>query len=424
VIPATVIQPSLDIRSSAFDRLLIFLLVFSIYFEANLPYLGTASTPFLIFGFTFLYIGVTRLKTLMRLFSSKYFVASLVFAIICIFMETIHPFASYEFIFRYLNMTLGIFCIAVLCRDKTSFDIALFAFILASAFQSLFLIFGTVPLLRSFSAVGFYDASRARLQAFETFFLRGNLNEISYFSSIGAIIGLIWMYYERVKWKRVVLMTLTVPSILGVFLPASRTGAIIFFLSILIFVYKSKINLRSWVLPSLILLLFLFLAVPDVVWVRLGSLLRFAELQETDSRTKVYTAVLNNIDQYAITGVGAGNYWHGWAVSAGITNRFTTDVAMAAHNAFFQLWIYWGLPGLISFLALIYLYWTAVERNIAGNRMKSCLYIFMTMIPMIFLFYHSFYHKSFSIGLGMLLGARFWNIFSADETGTEKEELS
>ena len=138
MIPATVIQPSLDIRSSAFDRLLIFLLVFSIYFEANLPYLGTASTPFLIFGFTFLYIGVTRLKTLMRLFSSKYFVASLVFAIICIFMETIHPFASYEFIFRYLNMTLGIFCIAVLCRDKTSFDIALFAFILASAFQSLF----------------------------------------------------------------------------------------------------------------------------------------------------------------------------------------------------------------------------------------------------------------------------------------------
>ena len=230
MIPATVIQPSLDIRSSAFDRLLIFLLVFSIYFEANLPYLGTASTPFLIFGFTFLYIGVTRLKTLMRLFSSKYFVASLVFAIICIFMETIHPFASYEFIFRYLNMTLGIFCIAVLCRDKTSFDIALFAFILASAFQSLFLIFGTVPLLRSFSAVGFYDASRARLQAFETFFLRGNLNEISYFSSIGAIIGLIWMYYERVKWKRVVLMTLTVPSILGVFLPASRTGAIIFIL--------------------------------------------------------------------------------------------------------------------------------------------------------------------------------------------------
>ncbi|HRH66853.1 MAG TPA: O-antigen ligase family protein [Bacteroidia bacterium] len=422
MIEPVVLKPSLEIRSSVFDRILIFLMVFSIYFEANLPYLGTASTPFLIFGCTLFYIGLTRLKTLLRLFSGKYFIASVVFAVVCIFMETIHPFPSYEFIFRYLNMTLGIFCIAVLCRDKTAFDIALFTFILASAFQSVILIFGTVPLLRSFSADGFYDASRARIQAFETFFLRGNLNDISYFSSIGALIGLIWMYFEPVRWKRITLMILTVPSILGVFLPASRTGAIIFFVSILIFVYKSKINLRSWVFPSLILIIFLFIAVPDVVWVRLGSILRFAELQETDSRTKVYTAVLNNIDQYAITGIGAGNYWHGWAVSAGITNRFTTDVAMAAHNAFFQLWIYWGLPGLISFLGLIFMFRTAVDRNIEGDRMKSCLYIFITMIPMIFLFYHSFYHKSFSIGLGMLLGARFWNIFNSAEYKSEQEE--
>ncbi len=418
------VQPRFEIRSSLFDRILIFMLVFSIYFEANLPYVGTASTPFMIFGFTFLYIGLTRLKTLLRLFSSKYFIASIVFAIICIFMETMHPFASYDFIFRYLNMTLGIFCIAVLCRDKTAFDIALFTFILASAFQSFILIFGTVPMLRSFSAEGFYDASRARIQAFETFFLRGNLNDISYFSSIGALIGLIWMYYERIRWKRTVLAILTVPSILGVFLPASRTGAIIFFVSILIFVYKSRINLRAWVLPSIILLIFLFVAVPDVVWVRLGSILRFAELQETDSRTKVYTAVLNNIDQYALTGIGAGNYWHGWAVAAGITNRFTTDVAMAAHNAFFQLWIYWGLPGLISFLLLIYLFWTALDRNISGDRRKSCLYIFMAMIPMIFLFYHSFYHKSFSIGLGMLLGSRFWDFFNLEQNRIEGEEMN
>ncbi|HNP49314.1 MAG TPA: O-antigen ligase family protein [Bacteroidia bacterium] len=424
MLEAAVFPGTYEIRSSLFDRILIFLLVFSIYFEANLPYFRTASTPFLIFGFTFAYIGLTRLNTLLRLFSSKYFVASIGFAVVCIFMETLHPFSSYDFIFRYLNMTLGIFCIAVLCRDKTAFDVSLFAFILASAFQSLFLIFGTEPLLRSLSAEGFYDASRARIQAFETFFLRGNLNDISYFSSIGAVIGLIWMYFEKVKWKRYVLLFLTVPSVLGVFLPASRTGAVVFFVSILIFVYKSKINLKSWVLPSLVLIIFLFIAVPDVVWVRLGSVLRFAELQESDSRTKVYTAVLKTIDQYALTGIGAGNYWHGWAVSAGITNRFTTDVAMAAHNAFFQLWIYWGLPGLLYFLGLIYLFWTALDKEIYGNRRKSCLYIFIAMIPMIFLFYHSFYHKSFSIGLGMLLGARFWNIYEDSNESKKEEEMS
>lgn len=416
-----VLQPSLEIRSTLFDRVLIFLLVFSIYFEANLPYLGTASTPFLIFSFTLAYLALTRLKTLLRLFSSKYFIGSIAFALICVFMETIHPYASYEFIFRYMNMTLGIFCIAVLCRDKTAFDIALFTFILASAIQSMILIFGTATLLRSITAKGFYDASRARIQAFEEFFLRGNLNDISYFSSIGAIIGLIWIYYEKVKWKRRALIVLTIPSILGVFLPASRTGAVIFFASILLFMFKSGINVRKWVLPGLGLIIFLIIAVPDVVWVRLGSVLRYTELQETDSRTKVYSAVLNNLDKYALTGVGSGNYWHGWAVNAGITNRLTTDVAMAAHNAFFQLWIYWGLPGLLSFLGLIYLFRTALDRDIAGRRQKSCLYIYIMMIPMIFLIYHSFYHKSFSIGLGMLLGSRFWGFF--EEDSVESNEL-
>jgi O-antigen ligase len=117
-----------------------------------------------------------------------------------------------------------------------------------------------------------------------------------------------------------------------------------------------------------------------------------------------------------LSGVGSGNYWHGWAVKAGITNRYTTDVAMAAHNAFFQVWIYWGLPAFIGFLWLMRMYAKVLDTNIKGDRRKACLYIFVMIIPMIFIFYHSFYHKSFSIGLGMLLSARFWNIFENNST--------
>lgn len=415
------LQQDLVFHSSWFDRLLIFLLVFSIYFEANLPYAGDASTPFLIFGFTFIYVSFTRLKALLRLFSSKYFVVSLAFGLICVFMETLHPFPDYLPIVRYMNMTLGIFCIAVLCRDKMAFDIALSTFVFASALQSLILISGAASLLRGFTAEGFYDATRARIIAFEQFFLRGNLNEISYFSSIGAIIGIIWYYYEKVTWKRWLIAGFTVPSILGVFLPASRTGAVIFFASLFLFLFKSKINVRKWVLPTILLAVFLILTVPEVVWVRLGSLIHLTDLQETDSRTKVYAAVFHTLDQYVLTGVGAGNYWHGWAVDSGITNRFSTDTAMAAHNAYFQLWIYWGLPGILGFFGLIYTYQSALNRNLEGDWRKTALYIFIMMIPMIFLFYHSFYHKSFSIGVGMLLGARFWNIFGdGRQTGAEE----
>ena len=395
--------------SSTFDRVLIFLLVFSIYFEANLPNVYGASTPFLLFGFTFSYLALTRLNTLIRLFKGKYFLACISFALICVFMETLHPYPSYDFVTRYVNMILGMFCIVMLCKDTAAMDVALFTFILASAFQAFFIITGTAPLLHHVTADNFSDASHARLEAFEEFYLRGNLNDISYFSSIGAIIGIIWAYFERVRWKRIGIVLLTIPSILGVFLPASRTGAVIFFASALLFTYKAKIKVKKWLLAVPILLIGLSLAVPEVVWVRLGSLVRLSELQEEDSRTKVYKAVLKNIDEYVLTGVGSGNYWHGWAVNAGITNRFTTDTAMAAHNAFFQLWIYWGLPALAGFIFLMYMFSKILDRNIEGDRRKASIYIFIMIIPMIFVFYHSFYHKSFSIGLGLLLSTRFWN---------------
>jgi O-antigen ligase len=347
----------------------------------------------------------------MRLFSSKYFIAAMLFALLCVFMETIHQFAEYDFIIRYVNMTLGMFGIAALCRDRQAFDLALFTFVLASAVQSILIITGTAPLLGSITARGFTDASHARLVAFEEFYLRGSLTDISYFSSIGAIIGIIWAYYEKNKWRRILLVILAMCSVLGVFLTASRTGAVIFFASVLIFIIKSRVNVKKWILPMIVLLMFIAISVPDVVWVRLGSLIRITELQSEDSRSKVYLAVLRNIDQYILTGVGSGNYWHGWAVKAGITNRYTTDVAMAAHNAFFQVWIYWGIPALIGFLYLMRVYAKAIDTRIIGDRRKACIYIFMMIIPMIFIFYHSFYHKSFSIGIGMLLSARFWNIF-------------
>ena len=403
-------------RSNRVDRILIFILVFSIYFESNLPLIYGASTPFLLFGLTLFYLAVTRLNTLIRLFSGKYFLISISFAIICIFMETLHPFPSYDFISRFVNMIIGMFCIVALCRDRMALDIALFTFILASAVQSFLIITGTAPLMQNINAVGFSDASQARLMAFEEFYLRGNLNDISYFSSIGSIIGIIWAYYEKVAWKKWLLVALTFPSILGVFLPASRTGAVIFFASFLLFIYKSKIKFKKWALAIPTLLILLAFTVPDMVWVRLSSLIRITELQEEDSRTKVYIAVLKNVNQYFITGVGSGNYWHGWAVNAGITNRFTTDVAMAAHNAFFQVWLYWGLPALIAFLYLMSIYRDAIVRDVAGDRRRTCIYIFIMIIPMIFLFYHSFYHKSFSIGLGLLLSARYWNLLEQKET--------
>ena len=54
----------------------------------------------------------------------------------------------------------------------------------------------------------------------------------------------------------------------------------------LVFLWRSGFSLRRWVIPALTLLVFLIVVVPEVVWVRLGSLMRFSELQEQDSHYK------------------------------------------------------------------------------------------------------------------------------------------
>jgi O-antigen ligase len=398
------------------DRIILFLLIPAIYFEANLPYYGTASTPFIFFALVVAYLVTTRMRSMFKLMLGKYFLASLFFVFVCIFMETIHSSPNYEYVLRYFNTSIGIYCIALLCRDKESLGVTIMSFILSSALQAIILIAGTMVFLRGFAAKGFVDASQIRIRAFDNFYLRGHPIDISLFCTIGALLGIIYFFYEQNRNKKFLLVSLTIPSIVGIFLPASRTGAIIFFTALIIFIFKSKIKIKRWLVPSLLLALLLLIAVPDVVWVRLFSIANFSELQQDDSRAKGYEAVLNSIDQYFLTGVGSGNYWNRWAVGAGITSIRETNVALAAHNAFLQIWMYWGLPALISFFILMYVYAKGLYTDLSDNTQKACIYIFIVTIPLIFLFYPSFYNKTFAVGIGMLVGARFWNIY------TEKEE--
>jgi len=205
----------------------------------------------------------------------------------------------------------------------------------------------------------------------------------------------------------------------GIFLPASRTGALTFAVSLVIFAYKSKLKIRPLIVPAIVFIGIMVILIPEVVWVRIGSITQFSETRGEDSRAKLYQAIASNIDQYLLTGVGSGYYWKSWAVKAGITNIHDVYVPMAPHNAFFQIWIYWGLPGLLSFIFMIYTFSKALDKNIQKDRQKACIYIFMVIIPVIFLFYSSFYHKTFSVGVGLLLASRFWNLFSKEQPVTD-----
>jgi len=398
-------------RSLLLDRIILFLLVPAIYFEANLPHVGEASTSFVFFGFILFYALTTRPNAMVRLLSTKYFIAAIFFTVVCLIMESSHYDANYEFIFRFLAMIVGIFCVAGICADKKAMDITLFSFMLISAVQSVLLILFSFSELRTSNVEGFYDASKVRINVFQDFILRSDLNDISYLCNIGAIFGIIYFYYETDVRKKTVLFALTVISIFGVFLPASRLGMILFFISISIFFFKSRFGIKRLVFYSLLLFVFLMLAVPDVVWTRLASLVNISELQGTDSRTGLYAALFRSIDQYFLSGVGAVEYWQGWAVQNGFTSIAQTQVAVVVHNAFFQILVFWGLPALLAFFYLIYVFSKAIDSKVRNNKRKTAIFIFTLMIPVYMMFQPTYFQKTFSICLGILLASRFWNYF-------------
>ncbi len=410
-------------KSSLFDKVLLFLVVAAIYFEPLLPYFGGSSSTFFLFVFVAVYVAFTRAEAMLKIARSRFFLVIVMFTAVCVLMESIHQNQNYEYIVRFINMGLGIFTVSLLCRDKQALEVTINAFLICSAANSVYLISGPFNYLRTYSAEGFNDSSKARIQAFSEFSMRDYLNDISIFSALGSIFGIISFVYEKIRWKKVVIAMLILLSLIGIFLPASRTGALIFFVGLFMFGYKSKLKLKPLIVPILIFTVAVILIVPDVVWVRIGYIAQIGEIHGEDSRTKLYQAILNNIDQYFLTGVGSGHYWKGWAVNAGITNINDVYVPMAPHNAFFQVWIFWGLPGLLSFLYMMYIFSKALKKNISDNRLKATVYIFMLIIPVVFLFYSNYYHKAFAVGVGLMLAVRFWNIFVEDEDIVQSEAI-
>lgn len=409
-----------EYRSGTFDKALLFLAVVSIFFEPYLPFFGGSSTAFYVFSFIMGYVIFTRLQAFKRIVSSIYFLVVIVFVAICLLMESIHSYPDYVYIFRFLNMSLGMFCISVLCRDRKAIDVTIYSFILCSAAHSVYMMLGPMNFLRSLSAHGFDEASKARIQAFEQFTIHDHLNDISIFSGLGTLLGIITWFYETNRVRKGILIVLIMLAMIGIFLPASRTGAVVFFVSLVIFVYKSKIKIKRWVIPLIIFGILLSFVVPDVVWVRITSIGRMSELREVDSRAKMYAAILDILQKYVLTGVGCGYYWKQWAVDNGLTNIMDVYEPLAPHNAFFQVWIYWGLPAFLMFIYMMYVYSKALDKNILNHRQKASLYIFILIIPIVFLFYPRFYHKAFSVGVGMMLAVRYWNIFGHEEVKEEQ----
>jgi hypothetical protein len=131
------------------------------------------------------------------------------------------------------------------------------------------------------------------------------------------------------------------------------------------------------------------------------------------ARTKVYQAAWDHLPEYGLTGVGAGNFWEGpWGKQS---KYFFKHGVLGAHNCFIQITIYWGLPGLLSLLSVVYFAYKCLPKECGNDPLSlAVLGVAVALFGVMFVM-HNLEFKGFSLGLGILVGAQHW-IWPAGKT--------
>jgi hypothetical protein len=124
-----------------------------------------------------------------------------------------------------------------------------------------------------------------------------------------------------------------------------------------------------------------------------------------ETRTRLYSAALENVPQYGLLGVGAGNYYQDWGIEHGFGKK--REIA-GPHNCYFAVTIYWGFLGLTFFLAFLWMAYRALPRTHHADGLEVALVCVALSLLLWTLAIHGLYDKQFSLGLGLIVGSRCW----------------
>jgi O-antigen ligase len=145
--------------------------------------------------------------------------------------------------------------------------------------------------------------------------------------------------------------------------------------------------------------------VPNVVFSRL-TFSTEADHGKTEGRARIYLAAVEHFPEYAMTGVGAGNFWGPWGERSAYLQH--NGLVYGAHNCFIQVMINWGLLALLTYLVIVWQAYRCLPRRCGADALSRCLLGIAVSLFLLMLVSHRLAAKEFSIGLGLLVAAHCW----------------
>jgi hypothetical protein len=414
--PVERLRPS----STPEDRLSLVALTLVIPFQEALPTLGRFSVAYVVFALVLLRTFLVRNSALRTILRHRA-VAGL-FALIGLgtLVEAVHPHRDFESLRRLGEMTLGLVLVAALCTDRKAIRALLFA-LMADAFVAGLIVFlSSYGALRSATAADYEMATRLRGRIFEEQVLGLNLNNLAIYIGLGAVTALGYGLSARGPVTRLLCLAVGSFCLVCAFLPMSRSGMLATLAGCALVVLRDTRHRGPLgrAIQLLVLVVVVLTFVPQVTFARFtwdAGTRTTGEFR--DSRTQVYGSAAKHVTEYALFGVGAGDFKERWAADHGFWRSGGVE---GAHNSYLQILINWGLIALLPALYITARMLTAC-RQLRPESFASTLQGVALVLVLGLCVSHVFYAKHIAVVLGCLVGASHW-LGTDDQQAAEPDE--
>jgi len=393
--------------TTAAERFLLLVTVALLPLENHLPSIGGFSIIFLMFLVLAAYIAVNRLACLDRVWHHPVFTAAFLFLLIAGALEYTSPLSMYGDLGRFGLAMSGAMMISCLCRDRLALRGALFGYLCASLWLSTLLFMTSYGALSMTVASNFQDASDLRADAFRDNPIQGNLNSLALMCAQGGVVALAFALL-RINSSRFIYLGISGFCLLSTFLTMSRGGAAICILACGAVLFAHGFKQMGKLFLVGILLAGLLAAMPGVIFSRM-SFSTEKQHGKMESRAWVYSTALDQLPEYVLTGIGAGNFWKKWGFEKGFATGSKGSINVSGvHNTILQITIYYGSVGLLAFVLTLWQVFRALPSRCGQDALALGLLGIIVSLGVWMLVSHNFYDKSFAIGIGLLVGSRQW----------------
>jgi hypothetical protein len=392
--------------TTAVERFMLMATTVLLPLQDYIPAVAGFSIMYIMFTILTGYIVLNRARALARTWRHPVFLAAYALLAVSFLIESSHPYPDYSYIIRLVQAIAGAIVVASLCRDRRTLQAAIYGCLVAGVWMSVLLFLHSFGALSVATAINFKEATQVRSQVFAENPLETNLNFMGFIAAEGTVVALALALTTRSSHRRYLLLGITALCFVATFLPLSRSAIAIVILACGAIVLAHGVKQIRTLIVVIILGATMVIWVPNAVFSRL-TFSTEADHGKVEARARVYTAAIEHLPEYVMTGVGVGNFYGPWGMNTSFFSLAKGNVT-GPHNWYFAVTIYWGVGGLLALLAMIYQAYRCLPRRGRADPLSLCLRGVAISLFLYTLVQHVIYSKAVFLGLGLLVGARLW----------------